>query len=148
MRERDWDAELKKIDKQLQSIPDEALAPSPAPPGRTAAAPEPAPERRSRWGPLARLLIALALGVAVGFWPYDSRCGAGLAYYLAAVGVTGIAGLWSAVSSWRLHWGVGHVLSLLVFGWATVLAAREVLPKVGYAVASDAHPAAWSCEAR
>jgi hypothetical protein len=148
MRERDWDAELKKIDKQLQSISDEALAPSPAQPCKAATAPERASERGSRWGPLARLLVALALGVAVGFWPYDSRCGAGLAYYLTAVGVTGIAGMWSAVSSWRRHWGVGHVLSLLVFAWATVLAAREVLPKTGYAVASEAHPAAWSCQPR
>lgn len=147
--ERDWDSELRKIDKQLQSISDEALAPT----GGTAApqvgsAPRPLASSAGAWGAALRLLLALALAVAMAFWPYESRCGAGLAYYLAGVAACAIAGVWSALASWKRHWALGHVLSLLALAWAVLLAAREILPKTGYAVASERHPTTWSCQPR
>ena len=33
-----------------------------------------------------RLILAVALGVGMVFWPYDTRCGVGLFGYLAATG--------------------------------------------------------------
>lgn len=161
---RDWEKELAKIDKQLESISDEALlggkgagAPVPAPvpakpagkalpaaPAGSAAAPA-APARTRTLGVALRLLLAGAVAVGVLFWPYDARCGLGLAGYLAAVGVVTVAGAWSAVWSWRHRSGRGHVAALVLVGWGVALAAAEVLPRIGYAKADPAR-ALWVCE--
>lgn len=81
----------------------------------------------------------------MAFWPYEARCGAGLFGYLAALGVLLAAGTWSAVWSWRHRSPRAHVLSLLLMLWGGTLAAREVLPRVGYAIPTEAHPASWMC---
>ena len=44
------------------------------------------------------------------FWPYGSRCGAGLAGYLGAVAVVIAGGVWSAVWTWRHRAGRAHTL--------------------------------------
>ena len=41
---------------------------------------------------------------------------------------------WIAFVSWRLRRGVAHVLGLILFFWGTVLAAEQLLPRIGYAV--------------
>jgi hypothetical protein len=82
---------------------------------------------------------------ALLYWPYPSRCGVQLGYYLALVGVLGLTGLWTSVAAWRHRAAFVHLLGLTALVAAAVLGAREVLPKVGYAVPSPAHPAAWSC---
>jgi hypothetical protein len=41
---------------------------------------------------------------------------------------------------------VMHVLAIVLAVWGLVLGAIEVLPRVGYAIASEAHPALWFCE--
>ena len=146
MPDRNWDQELKKIDRSLESVSDEALLPS-----RSA----PTPEARARivqeqrgtstLGVFLRLLLAVALGVGMLFWPYAARCGFGLAAYLGAtVAVVG-AGVWSAVWAWRHRAGRAHTLALLLVLWGLLLAGIEVLPRVGYAKATLAHPAIWSC---
>ena len=146
MPDRNWDQELKKIDRSLESVSDEALLPS-----RNA----PTPEARARivqeqrgtstLGVFLRLLLAVALGVGMLFWPYAARCGFGLAAYLGAtVAVVG-AGVWSAVWAWRHRAGRAHTLALLLVLWGLLLAGIEVLPRVGYAKATLAHPAIWSC---
>ena len=146
MPDRNWDAELKKIDRSLESVSDEALMPS-----RNAATPEArariVQEQRgtSTLGVFLRLLLAVALGVGMLFWPYAARCGLGLAAYLGAtVAVVG-AGIWSAVWAWRHRAGRAHTLALLLVLWGLVLAGVEVLPRVGYAKATLAHPAIWGC---
>ena len=143
---KDWEKELAKIDKQLESVSDEALFPTKqtaTPAART----ENLEKQRSTstLGVVLRLLLAIALGVAMFFWPYTARCGAGLFYYLGAVGVLLAAGTWSAVWSWRHRSTRAHVLSLLIMLWAGVLGAIEVLPRIGYARPSEAHPAQWLC---
>jgi hypothetical protein len=166
MADRDWAKELAKIDKQLESISDEALLPAPAPaapaapaaPGKGKGAPaKPAAKaevptdvaaaraRTTTLGVMLRLLLAVLLGVAMLFWPYEARCGLGLAGYLGAVGAVVIAGGWSAVWSWRHRAGKAHVLSLLLVVWGLVLASMEVLPRVGYAKPDVSRPATWSC---
>ena len=92
-----------------------------------------------------RLAIGVAVVLALIYWPYPSRCGAGLAYYLALVGALGLAGLWTSASAWRHRAAFVHLLGLVMIGAAAVLGAREVLPKVGYAVPTPAHPASWAC---
>jgi hypothetical protein len=144
-----WDAELKKIDKQLESMSDSALIPAPgksAPPAAKAAV---AAERASTrtWPALLRLALATALAIGILFWPYPSRCGAGLGGYLLAVGGVTVAGLWSSVWTWRHRTARAHTLSLLLVVWGIVLGAMEILPRAGYAKADASRPAGWVCRA-
>ena len=149
MTDRDWDAELKKIDRQMESVADKAMLPAPkhATPAAQAAVAE---KRRttSTLGVFARLLLVTLLGVGMLFWPYDARCGIGLAAYLGATAVVAVGGVWSAVWTWRHHSGRAHTLSLLLVVWGLVLAAAEVLPRVGYAVPTAGKPPTWACPAR
>ena len=149
-----WDKELAKIDKQLSSLSDEALlsksetVPGPAPAAAKAAAilaPTTGTKTTTTFGVMLRLGLAAALGVGMVFWPYPSRCGPWLFAYLGVAGVLMSAGLWSAVWSWRHRAHKSHILSLLLVLWGGTLAAAEVLPKLGYAIPSEDHPAAWLC---
>ena len=145
----DWDAELKKIDRQLESMSDSALIPSPPANAPPAARAEIAAERvgTRTWGAFLRLALATALGVGILFWPYPKQCGAELAGYLAAVSAVTTGGLWSAVWTWRHRTARAHVLSLLLVVWGLLLGAMEVLPRVGYARADATRPVGWSCRA-
>jgi hypothetical protein len=143
----DWDAELKKIDRQLESMSDSALipaAPKSAPPAAQA---QVAAQRESTrtWPALLRLALAAALGIGILFWPYPKQCGVGLGGYLVAVAVVLLGGLWSSVWTWRHRTARAHVLSLLLVLWGIVLGAIEILPHAGYAKADAARPAGWSC---
>ena len=141
-----WDKELAKIDKQLESMSDEALLPAKGAPTPAAKAEAVAVQKStSTLGVMLRLLLATALGVGMVFWPYPVRCGTGLFAYLAATGVLMGAGVWSAVWSWRHHSSRAHILSLLLALWGGTLAAIEVLPRIGYAIPTEAHPALWMC---
>jgi hypothetical protein len=145
----DWDKELKKIDKQLESMSDSALIPSApvnAPPAQRAAV---AAERETTrtWPALLRLALASALGIGILFWPYPKQCGPELIGYLVAVAAVVVGGLWSSVWTWKHRTGRAHVLSLLVAIWGLVLGTIEVLPHAGYARADPARPVGWSCKA-
>lgn len=151
MSERDWDAELRKIDEQMARVPaaPPPTAPSAAPagtaPSRPAALPSAPAPGTSGFGVYARLTLATALAVGIIFWPYAARCGLGLAGYLGAVSAVIVAGAWSAVWTWRHRAARAHTLSLLLVLWGLLLAAMDVLPRVGYAIPTAAHPATWSC---
>ena len=155
MSDRDWDAEMKKIDREMEraSPPSSAAAspPSMTPRGpMTTGAPQTstvtgAPRPTTGFGVYARLTLAVALGVGIIFWPYAARCDAGLAAYLGAVAALLVSGVWSSIWTWRHRASRAHVLSLLLVVWALVLASIEVLPRVGYAVPTAALPATWSC---
>jgi hypothetical protein len=167
MSDRNWDAELAKIDKQLASVSDEALlaerTAASAQPGRPAAGaaparvpPREAPSRAAasavapaagRW--VGWLKVALAVAAAAGLmvWPWPAACGAPLLGFTAAAGGVAVLGLWSAVGTWRHRLALAHVASLLVVVWGLVLGAREVLPRVGYAAPTASRGAGWSCPA-
>ena len=152
MAERDWTKEMAKIDRQLESISDEALFPTkkgPATGPKAAAAQAENLEKQrttSTFGVFLRLLLSVALGVGIYFWPYDARCGFGLLGYLAAVGVVTASGIWSAVWTWRHRSARGHALSLLLILWGATLGAIEILPRIGYAKTDALHPATWTCK--
>jgi hypothetical protein len=140
---RDWDKELANIDRVLakQSSP----AP-PGPPGRPAAPPAvtQAPARgRSVALTWFWVVLGLALAVALPIWPYEKACGLRLIFFLGAVGITAIVGVLAALASWAHRRGLAHVLSLLIVVWASVLATREALPRIGYAKQSST----WACSA-
>jgi hypothetical protein len=143
----DWDAQLKKIDKQLESMSDSALIPAAPKSAPAAARAEVAAERATTrtWGAFLRLALATALGVGILFWPYPTRCGFGLAGYLVAVTAIVAGGVWSSVWTWRHRTARAHVLSLLLVLWGMVLGGIELLPRVGYAKADAARPTGWTC---
>ena len=146
MSDRDRDAEMKKIDQQIASIPSQGATPVRQPPPGNAAAPTPAARSEtSTFGVMARLGLACALGVGIAFWPYGARCGFGLAGYLAAVTTLIVAGVWSSIWTWKHRASKAHMVSLLLLTWGLVLAAADVLPRVGYAKPTANHPANWTC---
>ena len=145
----DWDQELKKIDRQLESMSDSALIPAPtknAPPAQRAAV---AAERETTrtWPAFLRLALASLLGVGILFWPYSKQCGPELIGYLVAVAGVTLGGLWSSVWTWRHRTARAHVLSLLLVIWGLVLGTIEVLPHVGYSKPDPLRPAGWACAA-
>jgi hypothetical protein len=147
MANKDWEKELAKIDKQLESVSDEQLFPKSA--AKTTSQQQEIVEKQSRTstlGVMMRLLLAVALGIGMIFWPYQARCGLGLLAYLFAVAVLIGAGGWSAVWAWRHRAGKAHVLSLLIVVWGTLLGAQEILPRTGYAKPTLDHPSVWQCE--
>lgn len=146
MNDRNWDAELKKVDRAIEGVSDEAMFPSKSAPNAAAKSAATEVQRTtSTLGVFLRLGISVALGIAIVFWPYAARCGFGLTAYLAAVVTLIAAGTWSAVWTWRHRSARGHLLSLLLVLWGLVLGATEVLPRTGYAVPTDNHPANWVC---
>jgi hypothetical protein len=124
---RDWDREMAEIDKAIARTPGQApVAPgtqAPLAPGSRVAA-------LATW---FRVILGLLLAVGMTQWPYANACGLNLAVYLCAILAVIVAGLWSAVSSWHRRLGLAHVLSLAVLLWGLLLAARELLPRTGYA---------------
>jgi len=156
--ERDWSKELAKVDKQLAAMSDEDLAePSgstaltapKAPPaqarGKSASAAPGEAKKTTSFGVYARLTLSVLLGVGMIIWPYQVRCGVGLTAYLAAVAVVLASGVWSAIWTWRHRAARAHTLSLLIVLWGLILGGVEVLPRVGYALPTAAHPASWAC---
>ena len=151
MTDRNWDAEMAKIDRQLASISDDQLvarrgatAPSAAsvPSAQSDAGARPAKIGSPNWGVAIRVSLGVALGAAIVFWPYAASCGLGLGGYLGATLAVVAAGIWGAVSAWRARAPRAHTLALLVVLWGASLAAREVLPRVGYAKEARV----WACK--
>ena len=142
---RDWDKELAKIDRAMAETPARPGVPAPsarAAPGPTVRGPStPAVAGRARAATWFRVLLTVALAVALPLWPYAHGCGSGLWLYLAAVAVTGLSAVWAAFSAWHRRQGLAHLLALLSLAWVVTLGAREVLPRTGYARATSA----WVC---
>jgi hypothetical protein len=142
---RDWDRELADIDRLVAKQGAPAGSPTPAPMSARAPLPAgPAPVRRRSvaltwfW-----VVLAIALALALVLWPYQKACGLQLFFFLGAAGVALIVGCLGALNSWAHRRGFAHILSLLVILWAGIVAAREILPRVGYA--RDART--WTCAA-
>ncbi|MDH4348269.1 MAG: hypothetical protein OEW17_05650 [Gemmatimonadota bacterium] len=142
---RDWDKELAAIDRVMARSPEKAGGALPAEaPGRVPAA-------AGRFGALGtwlRVLLGAALAIGITQWPYPSACGVNLMVYGTTIMLVIVAGTWSALSSWRRHLGLAHLISLAVLFWGLVLAAREVLPRVGYARDARTWVCATSLESR
>ncbi|HEU5171020.1 MAG TPA: hypothetical protein VFU46_10810, partial [Gemmatimonadales bacterium] len=89
----------------------------------------------------ARVTLALLLGALMTQWPYPRECGFPLLGYLGAVLAVVLAGAWIAFASWDARSGFAHILSLVLVFWGIVLAAEQLLPRIGYAV----DRATWGC---
>jgi hypothetical protein len=151
IKDRDWDREMREVDKLLAKLPeaDPALGRGAPTVPRAYAAPgahaTPSGEVRAAAG--ARLTtwirvgLGLMLGVGMMVWPYSHVCGLKLIFYTIGAGTVVVAGVWSGMSSWKRRMGLAHVLSLGLVIWGLALAAGVVLPRIGYANKS----AAWFC---
>jgi hypothetical protein len=89
----------------------------------------------------ARVLLGIALGGLMTQWPYPNGCGLPLLGYLGGILMVLLTGGWIAFASWKLRSGVTHILALILFFWGIVLAAEQLLPRIGYA----ADQASWRC---
>jgi hypothetical protein len=143
---RDWDRELADIDRLMAkqgTAPTGGATPAPASPrGPLPVGPTPV-RRRSVALTWFWVGLAVALAAALVLWPYQKACGLQLFFFLGAAGVTLIVGFVGAINSWAHRRGFAHVLSLLVMLWAGLVAARELLPRVGYARTAQT----WTCGA-
>lgn len=149
---RDWDKEMAEIDRAIakQGGPGQgtgagAVAPRAqgGPSIPAAARSAAAPRRGSAAITWLWVLLALGLAVALPLWPYQRACGLQAAFFLGATGVTLLVGGLAAISSWANRRGLAHVLSLAVMAWAAIVAAGEILPRVGYA----REVRSWTCAA-
>src|SRR5579859_7204893 len=153
--ERDWEAEMAKIDRQIAATSPEKLAAMAETRGPQPVAPKALPPGAKSGGavvhqhkPLAawaRLVLGLTLGVGMLFWPYPARCGPWLGLYLLGVTVLTAGGVWASVWTWRHRTPRAHVLALLLIVEGLVLAGLQILPRTGYARPDAGHPATWSC---
>ncbi len=163
MTDRNWEAELAKIDKQLASVSDDQLLAKPIapgkalPPGKSSPTVASAPSARvsttsatasptGTWRGWVKVLIAVAAAAGLMFWPFAGHCGWPLIGFTAATGAVALLGVWSAVGTWRHRLGVAHFASLLVIVWGVLLGAREVLPRIGYVIPTELRGAHWQCE--
>lgn len=143
---------LPGADPQLRGDPDPAESParasraiaagaSASPTATTAIVPALSPRQLELVGVWFRTVAAAGLGAAVLYWPYAHDCGWLLHTYLGVIGAVLISGCWASWSAWRARVAGAHVLALIVVFWGTVLAAEQLLPRIGYAAVE----AVWRC---
>ena len=144
-RSRDWDKELAAIDKVIDQSPQAPARALPAgAPARgggpmiATGVPAAPRERVATW---LHVGLVVATAAALPFWPYGRACGLWLFLYMGATAFVALSALWVTGSSWRRRQGLPHLLALLALAWTLGLAAREVLPRVGYARSA----ATWTC---
>ncbi len=130
---RDWDKELADIDR--------AMAKQQPGGGPVTGGPPRVPQRRFVALAWFWALLSVLLAVALVVWPFDNTCGVRLIFFLGACLLTLLAGALGAFTSWANRQGPAVLLSLLAFLFAGIMAAREILPRVGYAEESRS----WTC---
>jgi hypothetical protein len=143
-KERDWDREMREVDKLLAKLPDadpqlgRGVPTVPvARPGVAGAGAVPTsavhagPARGRAWVTTwMRVGLGVALGVGMLLWPYAHACGWRLGVYLVGATVVSVAGVWSALTSWKRRLGIAHTLSIILIVWGLALASRQLLPRV------------------
>jgi hypothetical protein len=145
-KERDWDREMREVDKLLAKLPEAdptlgrgvptvPVSPRPAVGGVAGAGLgglHPAgPARGRAWlTTWIRVGLGLALGAGMLAWPYAYSCGFKLVFYLIGATTVTVAGIWGALSSWRRRLGWAHALSIVLIIWGLGLAGRQMLPRI------------------
>jgi len=142
-KERDWDREMREVDRLLAKLPeaDPALGrgvptvPVSPRPGVAGVGPSgtlhAGPARGRAWiTTWMRVCLGLALGVGMLVWPYTHACGLKLVFYLVGATAVTVAGVWSALTSWKRRLGIAHTLSIILIIWGLGLAGRQLLPRL------------------
>lgn len=140
-KERDWDREMREVDKLLARLPEAdaslgrgvptvPVSPRAHVAGGAAALEHAGPARGRAWlTTWLRVGLGLALGVGMAVWPYAHACGPKLIFYLVGATAVSVAGVWSALTSWKRRLGIAHTLSIILIIWGLALAGRELLPR-------------------
>ena len=142
-KERDWDREMREVDRLLAKLPEAdptlgrgvptvPVSPRPAVGGvgghgtlETGAA------RGRAWiTTWMRVGLGLALGIGMLVWPYSHACGLKLVFYLIGATAVTVAGVLSALTSWKRRLGIAHTLSIILIIWGLGLAGRQLLPRL------------------
>ena len=146
MSQVDWNAELRKIEREFDGLPPE---PSAAQVKAKRAAERREEERRqervAKRGVSARVALVIVLAAAIIFWPYRRECGVGLFTYMGAEAMVIAGGLWLMVCTWRQRMPKTHGVALVMLLWGLMLVGHQVLPRVGYAKSTK--PSRWVCTA-
>jgi len=144
-KERDWDKERREVDKLLAKLPDAdpslgrgvptvPAMPRPVVGGAGAAGSgltHPGPARGGAWVTTwMRVSLGLVLGVGMLLWPYSHACGLRLVFYVLGATTVTVAGVWSALTSWKRRLGIAHALSIGLIVWGFALAATQVFPHI------------------
>ena len=84
----------------------------------------------------ARLFVALAVvqSIAMPYWPYRIDSSWSLGFYLTAVVILIVTGIWGAKLTWDARLARSHSISIVTIIWGLVLVAGVVLPKMGLPV--------------
>jgi hypothetical protein len=148
MTDIDWNAELRKIEREFDGLPPE---PSPAELRARRTAEQRAEQRRKeramRLGVKARLILVAVLAGAIVWWPYSRECGPGLFAFMGAEAMIAVGALWVAACTWRSRMAKAHGVALVLVLWGLMLIGHQVMPRIGYAKTDPAKPARWSCVA-
>jgi hypothetical protein len=146
MSDVDWNAELRKIEREFDGLPPE---PTPAEVRARRASEQRAEKRRKEramvLGVHVRLALVVALAGAIIFWPYPRNCGPGLFAFMAAQAVIVGGGLWLMACTWRSRMAKTHGASLVLILWGLALLGHQILPRIGYAKTDPSRPATWWC---
>ena len=127
-KERDWDREMREVDKLLAKLPEAdptlgrgvptvPVSPRAGVAGMAgAAALHPAGPARGRAWLTTWLRVGLGVGLGIGMlvWPYTHACGLKLVFYLIGATTVTVAGVWSALTSWKRRLGIAHTLSIIL----------------------------------
>ena len=144
-KDRDWDREMREVDRLLAKLPEAeptlgrgvpTVPVSPRPglgvgavgAGGTLPA---SPARGRAWiTTWMRVGLGLALGIGMIVWPYSHACGLKLVFYLIGATAVTVAGVLSALTSWKRRLGIAHTLSIILIIWGLGLAGRQLLPRL------------------
>jgi len=144
-KERDWDKEMREVDKLLAKLPDADPLPGRGVPtvpvaprsnvggagGAASGLTHAGPARGRAWVTTwMRAGLGLVLGVGMLLWPYSHDCGMRLVFYVLGATTVTVAGVWSALSSWKRRLGIAHTLSIILIVWGFALAATQVFPRI------------------
>jgi hypothetical protein len=139
-KERDWDREMREVDKLLAKLPEadptlgRGVPTVPVSPRPVIGGASPTPAGlagvRGRVTTWMRVGLGLALGIGMLAWPYTHSCGLKLVFYLIGATTVTVAGVWGALSSWRRRLGWAHALSIVLIIWGLGLAGRQLLPRM------------------
>jgi hypothetical protein len=148
MTDIDWKTELRKIEREFSGLPPEP-SPKDVRRQRTLEQQERMRQqaRAAAIGTWGRLVLVVALGVAIAYWPYPRACGSGLAGYLGAEVLLAGSAVWTAIYAWQRRLAIPHVIALVLLFCACTMLEVQTLPRAGYVTLFGADPVTWSCRA-
>ena len=82
----------------------------------------------ARW---ARVFVGLGvmLSAAMPYWPYAHGWSWGLVWYLSAVALTMVTGIWGAKLTWDARLPAAHTIAVGILLWGFGLLAAETVPR-------------------